>query len=162
MNTTNPRGYFGIGIENPIIEENIGTLWRSAFSFGASFIFTIGGNYEHQATDSGKAYRHIPLYKYEGVGHFLKSIPKDCNLIGVEIDDKATDIFSFTHPQRAIYILGSEGSSLTFQDKCSKIIYIPTRFCLNVAVAGSIVLYDRNLKFRTKILTTAMKSIAPL
>ena len=35
-------GYFGIGVYRLKTEANHGTLWRSAFQFGADFIFTIG------------------------------------------------------------------------------------------------------------------------
>jgi hypothetical protein len=34
------RGYFGIGIYHGKTEENIGTLWRSAYAYGADFVFT--------------------------------------------------------------------------------------------------------------------------
>ena len=53
------RGYFGIGIQNAKTDENIGTLWRSAFIMGASFIFTIGKRYKKQATDTPKSWKNI-------------------------------------------------------------------------------------------------------
>lgn len=34
--------YFAIGIYHPKTEMNMGTLWRSAYQLGASYIFTIG------------------------------------------------------------------------------------------------------------------------
>lgn len=34
--------YFGIGIFNAKTADNVGTLWRSAYQLGASFIFTVG------------------------------------------------------------------------------------------------------------------------
>lgn len=37
------KGYFGIGIENALQTQNIGTIWRSAQIMGADFIFIIGG-----------------------------------------------------------------------------------------------------------------------
>lgn len=140
------RGYFGIGVENLKTKINLGTLWRSAYCLGADFIFVIGKRYKYQCSDTVKAYRHIPLYNYEDTAHFLKSRPMDCPLIGVELSNKATNIYSFVHPQRAIYCLGAEDSSLTFIDKCQSTIQIPSRFCLNVATAGAIVMYDRNFK----------------
>lgn len=39
------RGYFGIGIYHTKNVLNVGTLWRSAHNFGASFIFTVGMRY---------------------------------------------------------------------------------------------------------------------
>ena len=54
---------------------------------------------------------------------------------------------SFVHPERAIYLLGAEDHGLPgeIMDKCHKIISIETirTESFNVAVAGSIVMYDR-------------------
>lgn len=41
------EGYFGIGILQGKTEGNQGTIWRSAFQFGAAFVFTIGAR-DHQ------------------------------------------------------------------------------------------------------------------
>ena len=71
------RGYYGIGIQDVKSAENVGTLWRSAFIFGASFIFTIGNRYKRQASDTTQAWRHIPLYNYETINDFYKMMPYD-------------------------------------------------------------------------------------
>ncbi len=72
-------------------------------------------------------------------------LPQLCKLIGVELLDEAQDLPSFYHPISAAYILGRERGSLTegLQKKCDYFIKIPTNFCLNVATAGAIVMYDR-------------------
>ena len=139
------RGYFGIGILNGKIIENIGTLWRSANIFGAAFIFTIGSRYKKQASDTMQTWRHIPLYHYETFELFYNQLPYDCQLIGIELDEKSISIDNFIHPQRCIYLLGAEDSGLTNEalNKCHKIIQLPGNYCLNVSVAGSIVLFDR-------------------
>jgi len=150
------RGYFGIGIENGKTELNLGTLWRSAFIFGASFIFTVGQRYKKQSSDTVCAWRHIPLYRYKSIDEL--NVPYDCPLIGIEIDSRATGIENFTHPQRALYLLGAEDSGLSERaiKRCSKLVVLPGEYCLNVAVAGSVVMYDRHLKvnrgagFKTK------------
>ena len=41
-------GYFGVGIVNGKSEANQGTLWRSAYQLGASFIFTVGARFDHR------------------------------------------------------------------------------------------------------------------
>ena len=140
------RGYFGIGVQNLKTEINLGTLFRSAYCMGASFVFVIGRRYKKQSSDTTCSYRHIPLFQYESSEHFLKSIPYDCPLIGVELTDTSENIYSFVHPERAVYCLGAEDGSLTFLNRCVRVIQIPSKHCLNVAVAGSIVMYDRNLK----------------
>jgi len=142
------RGYFGIGIQNTKTEANIGTLWRSASIMGASFIFTIGRRYKKQASDTMVSWRHIPLYTYETFEEFHKSMPYDCQLVGIELDSKSTPISAFKHPERAIYLLGAEDHGLTDEalKKCIHIVQLPGDYCMNVSVAGSIVMYDRLIK----------------
>ena len=144
------RGYFGIGIENVKTKENVGGLWRSAHALGAAFMFTIGNRYYRQRTDTTKAWTQIPLYAYEDFDDFQKHRPDDCLLIGVETDGK--EISRFVHPERAIYLLGAEdrGLSAEARQRCSYVIRIPSAYCLNVATAGSIVMYDRLTKATIK------------
>ena len=139
------RGYFGIGIENGKTTANVGTLWRSAYIFDAAFMFTIGRRYQSQASDTVKAPRHVPLYSHLTFADFYDHMPHDCQLIGVELDDRAIPLDRFHHPQRAIYLLGAEDHGLTSQarNRCHRIVQLPGRLCLNVAVAGSIVLAHR-------------------
>jgi len=146
----NQRGFFGIGIENAKKETNIGTLWRSARIFGASFIFTIGRRYQRQASDTMKSYRHIPLINYATFDDFYSCLPYDCPLVGVEILKSSIPIQCFYHPERATYLLGAEDSGLSYKaiEKCQSIIQLPGNYCLNVSVAGSIVMYDRHIKNR--------------
>lgn len=142
------RGYFGIGIENTKYEANIGTLWRSAHAFGASFIFTIKKRYEKQASDTSKTWRQIPLFHYTSLDEFFSTIPYSCPVIGLEFTEKATKINTFIHPERCIYLLGAEDHGLTNEaiNKCHQLLILPGKNCLNVATAGSIVMYDRITK----------------
>lgn len=146
------RGYFGIGIENPRKEKNIGSLYRSAYTMGASYIFGIKNNMNEvlkQKSDTTRAWKHIPFYHYKNIEDFLdRGVPYGCKLVGVEILPEAVDITTFIHPERVCYILGPENGGLSKEivNNCSSIIKIPSKHCLNVAVAGSIVLYDRLLK----------------
>lgn len=140
------RGYFGIGIENTKTAMNIGTLLRSAFNFKAAFVFTVGKRYSRQSSDTLNTWKHLPLFNYETIEDL--HIPHSCQLVGVEIAESAENIITFKHPERAIYLLGAEDSGLTKAaiKRCHKLIQIPTNRCLNVAVAGSIIMYDRAAK----------------
>lgn len=142
------RGYFGIGIENTKNELNVGTLWRSAAILGASFIFTVGRRYKKQASDTIGAWRYIPLYHYPNFAAFYAAIPYGCMLIGVELDQRAHKIEVFAHPERCIYLLGAEDNGLSRKalTKCHALVQLPGSFSMNVATAGSIVMYDRFLK----------------
>ena len=138
-------GYFGIGIMNPENEQNIGTLWRSAYILGASFIFTIGSRYKKQSTDVVKAWLKIPLYNYKDFEDFYSHLPHDCRLVAVEMDDSATHIGEYQHPARCVYLLGSESIGLgrKVMEFCHDSVVLPGHYSLNVAIAGTVVIYDR-------------------
>lgn len=142
------RGYFGIGIENGKTEANLGTLWRSADIFGAAFIFTIGRRYRQQPSDTSKAFRGIPLYSYNTFEDFYSTLPFCCQLVGIELIESATPLCEYKHPDRAIYLLGAEDSGLTKKalNRCHTCLVLPGSWSMNVATAGSIVMYDRHTK----------------
>ena len=144
------RGFFEIGIMQGKNNDNLGTLWRSANIMGANGIFTIGARYpKKHRTDTMNTPKHIPLREYDDFETFMKAIPRDTEVIGVELDDRAENITTFKHPQRAVYILGAEDTGIPekYMNKCDRIIKIPfDKNSFNVAVSGSIILYDRILK----------------
>lgn len=146
------RGYFGIGIENGKTEMNVGTLWRSASLFGAQYLFTIGRRYKKQCSDTMKSYRHIPLFHYDTFEEFYKALPYDARLVGVELDERAVQIAQYNHPERCVYLLGAEDNGLSKNalSKCHAIVQLPGEFSMNVAVAGSIVMFDRQQKSEVK------------
>ncbi len=148
MKTISKKGYHAIGIFRGKTHHNIGTLWRSAYILGASYIFTIDGKYKKQSSDVLKTWTRIPLFNYKTFDDFLNNIPYDCRLVGVEIDDRAIPLEDFEHPKRAIYLLGAEDTGLPdfVLEKCHYIVKLPGNTSLNVGVTGSIVLYDRIAK----------------
>jgi SpoU rRNA Methylase family len=66
-------------------------------------------------------------------------------LVGVERLEDAIDLPSFRHPLNAAYVLGPERAGLSPEllANCRYVVRIPTRFALNLAVTGALVLYDR-------------------
>ena len=72
-------------------------------------------------------------------------LPQGCRLVGIELLDEAVELPSFRHPLRAAYVLGPERGSLSpaMLARCDYTVKIPTTFCINVAMAGAIVMYDR-------------------
>lgn len=141
------RGYFGIGVECAKVSANVGILMRSAQCFGAAFVFVIGARYRRLPTDTMCVERHVPLYEYESIQEMKARQPQQASLIGIEIVDGAETLTSFDHPQRAVYLLGAEdrGLSEAALAELDTVVSIPSGN-LNVAVAGSIVMYDRLLR----------------
>lgn len=140
-----PRGFFEIGVFHPKTEENIGTLWRSAFQLGAAGIFTIGRRYKSQASDTTAAHRHIPLRHFNTFEEFNAARPFNCPLIGIEMGGHS--LSKMVHPVQAVYLLGSEDGGLppSILDKCQHVISLESvrSASYNVAVAGSLVMYHR-------------------
>ncbi len=139
------NGFYGIGLIHSTEPVNIGTLWRSAHILGAAFIFTIQKPYRAQGSDVTRAWTKIPLYHFETFETFYSNLPHDTRLVGVEMTRDATALNQFIHPDRAVYLLGSEQTGLPrpILDQCHSLVSLPGEFSLNVAVAGSIVMYDR-------------------
>jgi len=149
------EGFYGVGILNIKEEFNIGTLWRSAFILGASFIFTINKRYKKQGSDVTNSWSRIPLYHYPEFESFYSNLPYATQLVGVEMTEDSVNLSEFKHPQRAVYLLGSEGGGLSDEvlSKCHSVISLPGEFSLNVAVTGSIVAHDRISKIPTTLPT---------
>lgn len=142
------RGFFGIGIVGSKTPLNVGTLWRSAGILGAAFVFTAGRRYPQQASDTIKTWKHTPFFEFDDADALFHAIPKGCVPIAVEMGERSKPLQNFVHPERAVYILGAEDTGVPKRvlDRCAYVVSIPGSHSLNVAVAGSIVLYDRVAK----------------
>lgn len=139
------NGYFGIGCMGMKTSDNYGTLFRTAQIMGADFIFLIGPRFKRQSSDTMKSWKHLPLFEYETFTDFNTHRPYDCSLVGVELTENSMPIKDYKHPKQACYLLGAEDNGLTKEaiQACQEIIILPGERSMNVAVAGSIVLYDR-------------------
>lgn len=139
------RGYFAIGAERMSKSLNLGNLMRSAHAFGGAFTFTIGATYSavEAIADTSRGHQHLPHYDWHSIDEM--ALPRGCKLVGVELIEGAVSLPRFLHPSRAAYVLGPEKGSLSPEllARCDMTVKIPTRFCINVAMAGAIVMYDR-------------------
>jgi tRNA(Leu) C34 or U34 (ribose-2'-O)-methylase TrmL len=92
-----------------------------------------------------KGYKHVQLHHDNRV---LDRIPRDATPVCVELLPTSQPLETFDHPDNPIYIFGPEDGSVPIQVRrhCHHFIFIPTHFCLNLAAAVNVVLYDRLLK----------------
>lgn len=142
------KGYFAIGVEGISKTMNVGALLRTAHAFDASFVFTIAAGYAREVggrADTSDTEASVPLYTFASTDSFI--LPRGCKLVGVEIVDEAVELPSFCHPRCAAYVLGPERGCLSsaLLARCDYTVRIPTRFAINVALAGALVMYDRLL-----------------
>jgi len=143
------RGYFGVGVDGISKPMNLGNLVRIAHAFDASFFFSIAPRLKlsDAQSDTSNAQGQLPFYSFAEPSDFR--LPLGCRLVGVEITDDALELPRFRHPARAAYVFGAERFSLSPQVllACEFVVKIPTRFSINVGMAGAIVLYDRLLQW---------------
>jgi tRNA G18 (ribose-2'-O)-methylase SpoU len=140
------RGFFAIGIHHGKTEENFGMLIRSAVVFKANYVFTIGRRYKKHGGAVGLD-RHIPIFHFATFEEFHKNIPMDCKVVCVEQAENAESLVTFKHPDRAIYLLGSEYNGIPPEVMQGfRVVQIPGIYSLNVAVSGALVMYDRVVK----------------
>lgn len=140
------RGYIGIGVYDSKFETNLGTLVRTAHAMGGTFVFTVGRRYESQPSAVGQD-RHIPILNFASVDALVAAMPSEAQLVCVELDPSARPLHTFVHPAQAVYLLGAEDHGLPQSVlEANPVVGIPSEWSLNVATAGSLVLYDRLVK----------------
>jgi len=144
--TTRPLGYLGVGIYNGKRTYNFGALIRAARVFGADFVFSVGHRNPQEQSSIGIELT-LPVFHFATLDLFVASIPANAQLVCVELTPGATDIRTYQHPSRAVYLFGPEDGALpgSIMRKHDTLI-LPGAIPLNVAMAATVVLYDRLIK----------------
>jgi len=139
------RGYYGIGLDNPKTNINVGSALRAAGIYKAAFVAATGGRFKSANTDTMKHYRHLPLLR---PGNLRDVLPFDCVPVAVDKIKGAIPLPEYEHPERAFYIFGAEDNTLgaLITDWCRDIIYVPMDGCMNLAASVNVILYDRFAK----------------
>jgi tRNA(Leu) C34 or U34 (ribose-2'-O)-methylase TrmL len=141
----NTRGYAAVGLYKPKTPENVGAAIRAAYCYGAVFVAQSGVRYEGSALDTAKGHRHLPLLTVDSL---INTIPHDCVGVAVDLLPNARSLVDYTHPERALYVFGPEDGTLPAElvEHCKDVVYVPTRYCMNLAATVNVVLYDRLAK----------------
>jgi tRNA(Leu) C34 or U34 (ribose-2'-O)-methylase TrmL len=142
-----------IALVNPKFARNVGAVIRVAACFGMKQVWFSGNRINLDPTgkeripreERMKGYANVQLCQHD---LFYDQFPKDTVPVAVELKDGAEQLHDFEHPDNALYVFGPEDGSLKRDDlvRCHRRVVIPTRHCLNLATAVSIVMYDRILK----------------
>ena len=151
--------YFGVGLVGERKEAHHGTLWRSAYQYGASFLCNVGGaamtRHSLNTTDTTKAWAYIPVFSYPSLEKFARCAPLKCRWVicapgGAPLKD-------FVHPHRAIYLFPGDNNILLSEMKSrysNCLVVSPPRAQsytggdqeITAANLGTMVLYDRFVK----------------
>ncbi len=143
-------GSFGVGLDNPKHDVNVGSALRGCGCFGASFL--VVGNKRISCwtkTDTEKSVYTIPVFRTDDI---MAEIPFNHVPVAVELTDGAANIVDYEHPLNAFYIFGAEDATLGHRilSRCRDVIRIPSNYCLNLACSVNVVLYDRVAKMQRK------------
>ena len=139
---------YSIGLCNPKSAVNVASVLRAAGCYGASSVFYTGERYRRAKefnADTKAMHKLIPTV---GVEELSEVVPKNATTVAIELVEGAQPLPEFDHPANAFYVFGPEDGSLSQQDLswCDKVVYIPTRGCMNLAATVNVVLYDRMAK----------------
>ena len=107
-------------------EANLGTLWRSAWQLGAAYIFTVGARFEKQGSDTYQTWTRVPCFEHRDWAGFCSASPYSAPWVAVEMG--GVPLEEFEHPDRAVYLLGSEDTRLRLRCRWKYLTLCCTRF----------------------------------
>jgi len=138
------RGYAAIGLDRVKCKANLGGVLRAVGVFNADLVMVSGARLGKYATDTTKAYRHVPSLQ---VDDLWANVPFGATPVVIEVRERAKPLTRFVHPESAFYIFGPEDGSVRKDiiERAPAVVRIPAG-CLNLAAAVNVVLYDRLLK----------------
>ncbi len=136
-------------------EHNVGTLVRTAHAVAAEEVVLVGDReWNIEAAKTAQDFTDVTILEDEDA--FLDHVrTRGWSLVAVELDDRAVSLFETEYPQNPCFLLGAERDGLPQRliDAAEIVVQIPQWGlvpCLNLAVAGSIVMYDYLAKLERK------------
>ena len=128
-------------------DHNVGSLIRTAHAVAAEEVILVGEReWNVEAAMTAELYTTITFV--DTVAAFLDHLTeRRFNLVAVELDPRAEPLFTASYPERPCFLLGAGrgGVPVALMAAARSGVEIPQWGLvpsLNVAVAGSIVLYD--------------------
>jgi len=128
-------------------EHNVGSLVRTAHAAAAHEVILVGDReWNVEAAKTSELYTDVTVLP-DADALFRHLRARRLQLVAVELDSRAVNLFEAEYPKRPCFVLGGERDGLpeVLLEAAELIVELPQWGlvpCLNVAVAGSIVLYD--------------------
>ncbi len=135
-------------------EHNVGTLVRTAHAAAASEVILTGDReWNVEAARTADLYTEIIQLPADPETFRAHLATRRYELVAVELADNATGLFDAEYPDRPCFLLGAEigGIPAELLADAALVVQIPQWGlvpCLNLAVAGSLVVYDYLGKLR--------------
>ena len=139
---------FAIAAWETTKEHNVGTLVRTAHAAAASEVILLGEReWNVPAAKTSELYTEIVQLDADIESFRAHLEARRWNLVAVELSEGSVNLFDAVYPERPCFLLGAEldGVPQELLDDAELIVQIPQWGlvpCLNLAVAGSIVVYD--------------------
>lgn len=135
----------------PKYSHNLGAIVRAASCFGIKQVWYTGyrvvmDNMKRLPREERmKGYKDVQLISFD---YPLDAMPDGAVPVCVEVMKSAEPLYTFRHPENAVYIFGPEDGTIgrTWKMLCHRFVMIPARHCFNLASTVHMVLYDRALK----------------
>lgn len=139
---------FAIAAWETTKEHNVGTLVRTAHAAAVSEVILLGEReWNVSAAKTSELYTEIVQLDADIETFRAHLEARRWNLVAVELSEGSVNLFDAVYPERPCFLLGAEldGVPQELLDEAELIVQIPQWGlvpCLNLAVAGSIVVYD--------------------
>jgi len=142
-----------IALIDPKYAANVAKVLRLASCFGMEQVWFTGRRIEADLRDQSRLPREERMKGYKDVkliqdDRLFDRFDDGVVPVAVEVRDSSESLADFWHPEDALYVFGPEDGSIpkVLLRHCHRFIVIPTRHCLNLATAVSVVCWDRQLK----------------
>ena len=133
-------------------EHNVGTLVRTAHAAAATEVILTGEReWNVPAARTADLYTEIVQLDADVAAFRAHLRRRGWNLVAVELAEGSVNIFDAVYPERPYFLLGAElgGVPPELVEEAELVVQIPQWGlvpCLNLAVAGSLVVYDHLAK----------------
>jgi tRNA(Leu) C34 or U34 (ribose-2'-O)-methylase TrmL len=150
-------------MHNPKYPHNVGAAVRACSCFNSSLIIFTGDRvsltpegkkgYRLPREERMKGYKHVQLMNDN---YPFNRFTRDVTPVAVEVRENSEMLPHFIHPPNPVYVFGPEDGSIPqiYLKHCQRFLVIPSPFCLNLAAAIYVVLYDRMSKILRGEVTT--------
>ncbi|MEL6317218.1 MAG: TrmH family RNA methyltransferase [Pseudomonadota bacterium] len=137
---------------DPKYPRNLGSVVRTCAAYGVADLRYTGDRMAESLRELRRLPREERMRGYRSVRWGRDDRPfdalPDLTPVAVEVRRNSEPLPLFEHPERALYVFGPEDGSIggAALRHCHRFVAIPTRHCLNLAMAVATVLYDRQAK----------------
>lgn len=139
---------------DPRYPHNVGGALRACACWGIKQLWWSGSRVTLDASkgerlpreERMKGYKEVQLFNDDRALDSFAGAP--ITPVAVELRKGSENLMDFEHPDNAVYVFGPEDGSIPKPviHLCHRFVVIPTHFCLNLAAAVNVILYDRRLK----------------